>query len=257
MSVNACAEIVRKGDPDRFLATMAAPPGARVVMFPIYAANVEIARAPWASEEALIAEMRLQWWADALDEVFAGAPPRRHEVVGPLAETIRAHALPQAAFAGLVAARRRDIGPARAPEEAELRGYLADTGGALMWLAARVLGAGADQEAAIRAFGFGAAAAGWLAAQAALRAAGRGMVLGAGDVEAAAALARAGQAARAAARRARPRPGRALLPALLAGGRADAVLAAAAARPQAVLDGNAPPLRAGLSLPWQALTGRW
>ncbi len=42
--VNACAAIVQRGDPDRFMATMAAPVAARRVLFPLYALNVEIAR---------------------------------------------------------------------------------------------------------------------------------------------------------------------------------------------------------------------
>jgi phytoene/squalene synthetase len=46
----ACAQLVERGDPDRFRAVMAAPPEARRVLFPIYAANVEIARAPWVSQ---------------------------------------------------------------------------------------------------------------------------------------------------------------------------------------------------------------
>ena len=77
---HACAAIVEKGDPDRFLAAMAAPVAARRVLFPLYALNIEVARAPWVTEEAMIAEMRLQWWRDALAEIAAGGQVRRHEV---------------------------------------------------------------------------------------------------------------------------------------------------------------------------------
>ena len=55
----ACAELVQRADPDRFMAAMAAPVAARRVLFPLYALNVEIARAPWVTQEAMIAEMRL------------------------------------------------------------------------------------------------------------------------------------------------------------------------------------------------------
>jgi len=40
MSVQACADLVRRGDPDRVLATMAAPMAARAVLFPPYAFNL-------------------------------------------------------------------------------------------------------------------------------------------------------------------------------------------------------------------------
>ncbi|TNF18762.1 MAG: phytoene synthase, partial [Rhodobacteraceae bacterium] len=58
----ACAAIVEKGDPDRFASAMAAPVAARARLFPLYAFNLEVARAPWVTQEPMIAEMRLQWW---------------------------------------------------------------------------------------------------------------------------------------------------------------------------------------------------
>ncbi|MEQ8366967.1 MAG: phytoene synthase, partial [Roseicyclus sp.] len=62
MSLQACAELVARGDPDRFRATMAAPVDARRVLFPLYAFNIEVSRAPWVTAEPMIAEMRLQFW---------------------------------------------------------------------------------------------------------------------------------------------------------------------------------------------------
>lgn len=68
MSIAACAALVARGDPDRFAAIMAAPPAARARLFPLYAFNLEVARAPWVTKEPMIAEMRLQWWRDVLAE---------------------------------------------------------------------------------------------------------------------------------------------------------------------------------------------
>ena len=62
MTVAACAAIVQRADPDRFLAVMAAPVAVRARLFPLFAVNVEVARAPWVTQEPLIAQMRLQWW---------------------------------------------------------------------------------------------------------------------------------------------------------------------------------------------------
>ena len=83
MSIQACADLVARGDPDRFRAAMAAPVPARQVLFPIYAFAVEVSRAPWVTQEPMIAEMRLQWWRDVCDEIEAGKPARAQEVVGP------------------------------------------------------------------------------------------------------------------------------------------------------------------------------
>ena len=62
MTLEACAALVERADPVRFRSVMASPPTARSVLFPIYAFNVEVARAPWVTEEPMIAEMRLQFW---------------------------------------------------------------------------------------------------------------------------------------------------------------------------------------------------
>ena len=70
--LNACAAMVERADPWRFRAAMAAPVETRKLLFPLYAFNVEVARAPWVTQETMIAEMRLQWWRDALEEVAKG-----------------------------------------------------------------------------------------------------------------------------------------------------------------------------------------
>ncbi len=135
----ACAQIVERGDPERFAATMAAPVAARAVLFPIYAFNVEVSRAPWLTQEPLIAEMRLQWWRDALEEIEAGGFMRRHEVVTPLAAVLAGQDLRR--LRALVEARKRDIETTPFAEEADLLAYLDQTAGFLAVSAAASLGA--------------------------------------------------------------------------------------------------------------------
>ncbi len=168
MTIAACAEIVRKGDPDRFAATMAAPVGLRERLFPLYAFNLEVARAPWVTQEPLIAEMRLQWWRDVI-----AAPDRKaHEVAGPLHDVIRAGA-PVAALDALVAARRLDVMAEPFADRAALLAYLGDTAGGLMWAAAASCGAPAAAEAVARDYGLAAGAAAYLRALPELVARGR------------------------------------------------------------------------------------
>lgn len=136
--LTACAALVEKADPDRFAAAMASPVAARRVLFPLYAFNVEVARAPWVTQEPMIAEMRLQWWRDALEEIADGKTPRRHEVVTPLASVLApddARALDR-----LVAARRWDIYRDPFADEDHFDGYIRDTAALLMLVAARSLG---------------------------------------------------------------------------------------------------------------------
>ncbi len=169
MSLGACAALVERGDPDRFLAAMAAPVEARERLFPLYAFNLEVARAPWVTKEPLIAEMRLQWWRDAVAEVAEGKAPRPHEVMEPLAAVIRG-GVPGELLDGIVAARRRDVYREPFGSAAELWGYLDATGGALMW--ASVLATGGGDEGAARAVGRAGALAAWLMAVPALEARG-------------------------------------------------------------------------------------
>lgn len=235
MSIQACADLVARGDPDRFRAAMAAPVAARRVLLPLYAFNIEVARAPWVTQEPLIAEMRLQWWRDALAEIAAGRPARRHEVTTPLADVLDAEAA--RLLDGLVAARRWDVHRDPFEDEAHFESYLDATGGTLMWTAARALGAPAAAEPPVRRFGTAAALARFLAAVPTLEASGRFPLVD-GRPEAIADLARDHLAF---ARR-RPDLPKSARPALLEGWQAAPVLAAIVRDPLRVAQG-----RVGLS----------
>ncbi|WP_254915593.1 squalene/phytoene synthase family protein [Haematobacter massiliensis] len=140
MSLDACARLVEKGDPDRFLATMSANPEARDRLWPLYAYNLEIARAPWASREPMIAEMRLQWWVDTLDAIAAGKSHHAHEVAGPLSTLIQERGLDAGALRAMAEARFWDVWQEPFADTPALLAYLDATSGNLMMEAARALG---------------------------------------------------------------------------------------------------------------------
>lgn len=250
MTVAACAELVRRGDPDRFLAVMAAPPKARAPLFTLYAFNLEIARAPWVTQEPMIAEMRLQWWRDVVANAASGAA-RAHEVAGPLHALIREAGLPLDVLDALIAARRWDIH--REPHAGldGLDAYLEDSGAGLLWLAARALGADGTAEAPVRAYGWAAAAASYLRAVPDLHARGRQpLPKGVSPRE----LARLGLEKLASARRDRQAVPRGVIPALLAGWQAELVLQKVSAGKD---DPNLSEFTRRRRLLWQAVTGRW
>ncbi len=170
MSIAACAEMVRRGDADRFLAAMAAPPASRELLWPLYAFNLEVARAPWLTQEPIIAEMRLQFWRDTLDEIAAGHPPRAHEVAAPLHALHDEVGLPVPALHRMIDARRADISRAPFASAQALWTYLEDSAGALMWASVAVLGGG--DEAASMSLGRVSGLAAWLDAQPAVIAQG-------------------------------------------------------------------------------------
>ncbi|MZR12935.1 phytoene synthase [Maritimibacter sp. DP07] len=170
MSVSACAEIVQEGDPDRFLATMTADVPGREALFPLFAFNLEIARAPWVTAEPLIAEMRLQFWRDVLDEIEQGAQPRAHEVAAPLTAAVHARAIPLAPLRALIDARRADIAREPFATPAALWDYINEGAGGLMFASVAALGGTRESEARVLGRVHGLAA--WLEAQPALEAHG-------------------------------------------------------------------------------------
>ncbi len=131
---------VKAGDPDRYLAAMAAKPDDREKLLVLYAFNLEIARAPWASAEPMIAEMRLQWWLDAIGDIFEGRGVRGHEVLGPLNALIDTHELPRQIFDDMINARRFDIYREPHADRVAFDHHILSTSGGIMGLAAQILG---------------------------------------------------------------------------------------------------------------------
>lgn len=253
-ALSPCAALVRRGDPDRFLAAMTAPPAARERLFALYAFNIEVARIPAATSEPMLGLIRLQWWRESVDLIYAGRP-RAHEVVAPLAETIAAADLPRAPFDALLTARGWEVEPQPWPDLDALLRHLDATAGALLALSAHALAGAPVAAAAPAGRAFGAAA--WLRAAPALRAAGA-PPWPAGDAAVhARALAEAGDAALAQARAmAVPAPA---VPAFRAGWRSAAALRAARARgyDPAAGPGAESPFRRQAGLLRRAALGRW
>ncbi|SHH22680.1 phytoene/squalene synthase family protein [Marivita hallyeonensis] len=252
--LTACAQLVERGDPDRFAATMAAPVGARKVLFPIYAFNVEVSRAPWVTQEVLIAEMRLQWWTDALDEIASGGVVRRHEVVTSLAHVLDAEAANT--LKNVVKARLWDVYRDPFEDQAAFSKYLEDTAGSLFLAAAQALSG--EMPKALKDLGFASGLAQFLRAVPELERLGR-IPLVDGRSDAVKALATDGLSRLADARRARGAVPPVARPVGLAAWQAGPILKQVQADPQRVANGTLGTAEAYKKgrLMWQAFTGRW
>lgn len=241
---------VARADPERWRGAMTAPEDLRPGLMALYAFNLEIARAPYVTREPLIAQIRLRWWGDAIAEIYAGLPPRRHEVVQPLAAAIDAHGLPRDLFDGMIDARGFDIAGEPHADRASLDRYISQTSGHLMTLAALHLGASEKALPVVRDFAQGAGIAAFLRALPALAAQGPDPLPEDTD---AGILARDALDLIARARARRAEVPAELLPALLPG-------SLAATRLAQFLTGNDMELsgfRARATLLGRGLTGRW
>lgn len=251
MDPNALAPLVERGDPDRFLAAMAAPPARRGPLLVLAAFNLELARAPWVTKEPLIAQMRLQFWRD----VVTGEGPAAHEVALPLQALIREAGLPQDLLLAMIDAREAEVGtPAPFADSAALMAYLRGTAGSLMALSVIALG-GPRSEAAVD-LGTVQGLANYLMAVPALEAAGR-RALPDSSPQAVAELAGAALETLSALRPALRALPRATRPALRAAWRAPALLEQARKNPSESIDiplGQSEFARRG-SLLWRVVTG--
>ncbi|MBK1663559.1 phytoene synthase [Rhodospirillum rubrum] len=136
------AGAVRDFDPNRFQTALFAPAEQRENLMALYAFNVEIARIAETVSEALIGEMRLQWWHDLCEGAFSGAVIARGHPVGEAMERLIAGGrLDRPTLRAAIAARRLDLAAEPFATPADLRGYAEDTAGGLSRLAAALLGA--------------------------------------------------------------------------------------------------------------------
>lgn len=163
------AQQVRRYDNDRFLTALFAPADRRDDLLLLYAANLEIAKSREAVSEPLLGRIRLQWWREAIGELYEGRP-RQHEILQPLAEAVRRRGLSRVHFDALIEAREADMDDQPPADEALLEAYAEATSAPLIRLALEVLGCGSGTEAAARHAGIAYAQVGMLRATAHLAA---------------------------------------------------------------------------------------
>ena len=138
-----CAQQTRRLDREGYLCALFAPAASREALFALLAFNAEVARIGESVSEPLLGQMRLQWWRDSIDRIYAGVPST-HPVLEPLAEAIGAGDLPQAQFGSLLDAYARELEETPPATLAELDDHAYVGGGALSELLMRSLGIGDD-----------------------------------------------------------------------------------------------------------------
>lgn len=132
---------MRRSDPDRWLASrFVGDPAARSDVIALYAFDHVLARVPHQVSEPLMGEIRLTWWHEALDEIYAGGAVRAHPAAQGLADVVRRRGLPRGPLEALVEARFGDL---HAEPFADANGavaYADMTSGAVMQAAVQILG---------------------------------------------------------------------------------------------------------------------
>ena len=138
-----CEALVREADPDRYWASLFAPADKRPHLYALYAFNFEVARVREAVREALVGEIRLQWWRDALQGEARG-DVRANPVAAALDDTIVQFRLPRQSFVDLIDARIFDLYDDLMPSLNDLEGYCGETSSSLIQLSSLILADGSN-----------------------------------------------------------------------------------------------------------------
>jgi len=136
---NRLAQSVRAADPDRYFSALFAPAPVRPLLLALYAFNAEVARVAETVREPMLGAIRLEWWRETAEGASKGAP-RNHDVARALAVLFAAGPVALADLEALVAARAFDSSADHFADFAALEDYLDRTSGAVMRMAARILG---------------------------------------------------------------------------------------------------------------------
>ncbi|HWA70530.1 MAG TPA: squalene/phytoene synthase family protein [Rhizomicrobium sp.] len=145
---NRLAASVRTADPDRYFSALFAPAPRRPLLMALYAFNAEVARVAETVREPMLGAIRLEWWRETAQGAAQGKP-RNHDVARGLAALLAQGAVPLAGLEALIASRAFDTSADHCQSFAAFESYVDSTSGALMRLAAQLLGADADKSAPV------------------------------------------------------------------------------------------------------------
>ena len=128
----------RELDYDRYLAALLAPARARDGLLALAAFHGEIARIPRTVREPGVGDIRLQWWRDALATPVAIATG--NPVADAMRDVVRVQALPVDPLVAMIDAYGLLLEAGALTTGAAVDGHAAATHGAMLLLAAQIVG---------------------------------------------------------------------------------------------------------------------
>src|SRR6201996_909183 len=120
---NRLAQSVRDADPDRYFATLFAPPAMRPHLFALYAFNADVARVAESVREPMLGAIRLEWWRETGEGAFKGNP-RNHDVARGLSALFAERGLALAPFEAAITVRAFDSSADRLPDFTAFEAYV-------------------------------------------------------------------------------------------------------------------------------------
>ena len=129
-----CRDLARANDWERYLVSLFAPATDRASLWAICAFNHEIAKIRETVSETMLGEIRLQWWREAIEGIYAGTP-QEHQIVLALTDAVEGRNLPCDLFDALIDARAKDLKDVPFTTVADYMDYLEQSSAPLHLLA--------------------------------------------------------------------------------------------------------------------------
>ncbi len=134
----AVRDSARQGEADRYFAALLAPAPLQGDLVALAAFAAELGRIPATVSDAMIGEIRLQWWRDAIEAQACGER-LGHPVADALGLAMRRHRLPAAELIRMIDARSFDLTGEIHGDDAHADAYFDATDGVPIHLAATIL----------------------------------------------------------------------------------------------------------------------
>lgn len=130
---------VKKYDPERYMCSLFAEGERQKALEVLYAFNLEIAKIKEMVSDVMPGMIRLVWWREVIEEIYAGKNPRAHEVAEQLAVIIKKYNLSQEYFLRIIEGREHDFDEEPPEHISVLEKYAANTSSSLLFLALEIL----------------------------------------------------------------------------------------------------------------------
>ena len=151
-SVTLTREFLKANDRDRYQISLLARDEARDAMQALFAFSADVAAVRERVHEPAPGEIRLQWWADALEGEQHGVVSQ-NPVADALLWAVERYRLPREPLLALIAARRFDLYDDPMPDIGTFEGYAGETVSVLFQMAAMILNNGREVPGSANAAG--------------------------------------------------------------------------------------------------------
>ncbi|XP_075069929.1 NADH dehydrogenase (ubiquinone) complex I, assembly factor 6 isoform X2 [Mixophyes fleayi] len=133
-----CVELVRNRDYEGFLCTLLLPPESQSSVFALRAFNVELSQVKDSVSQKHLGLMRMQFWRDAVQEIYSGNPPH-HPVALELSKTVQRHKLTRRWLTRIIDEREKNLEDRAYRNIKELETYAENTQSSLLYLTLEIL----------------------------------------------------------------------------------------------------------------------